>query len=74
MTQIVFGSRVRKSPFFDATITGGVTAFSIYNHMFMPVSYGDPIGEYERVKTGVSMWDVGAERQVEIVGPDATTV
>jgi glycine cleavage system aminomethyltransferase T len=74
MAQIVFGSRVRKSPFFDATITGGVTAFSIYNHMFMPVSYGDPIGEYERVKTGVSMWDVGAERQVEIVGPDATTV
>lgn len=74
MTAIVFGSRVRKSPFFDATIAGGVTAFTIYNHMYMPSSYGDPMGEYKRLMTGVSVWDVGAERQVEIVGPDATVV
>jgi aminomethyltransferase len=74
MAEITFGPRVRKSPFFDATVAGGVTAFSIYNHMFMPTSYGDPIGEYERVKTGVSVWDVAAERQVEIIGPDATAV
>ncbi len=74
MTGLVFGPRVRKSPFFDATVTAGATSFTIYNHMFMPTSYGDPIGEYERVKTGVSLWDVAAERQVEIVGPDATAV
>lgn len=74
MAEIAFGPRVRKSPYFDATVGGGVTAFTVYNHMFMPTSYGDAIGEYERVKTGVSMWDVAAERQVEIVGPDATAV
>ncbi len=74
MPEIVFGSRVRKSPYFNATMAAGVTAFTIYNQMYMPVSYGDPLGEYERVKTGVSMWDVAAERQVEIIGPDATVV
>ncbi|MEL6288269.1 MAG: glycine cleavage T C-terminal barrel domain-containing protein [Pseudomonadota bacterium] len=68
---ISFGPRVRKSPFFDATMKSGASAFTIYNHMYMPVSYGDPIGEYERLINGVSMWDVAAERQVEFAGPDA---
>jgi aminomethyltransferase len=38
--------------------------------MYMPVSFGDPIGEYERLISGVSMWDVGVERQVSLKGPD----
>jgi aminomethyltransferase len=37
----------------------------------MPVSYGDAEAEYRRLIQGVTMWDVGAERQVEITGPDA---
>ncbi|MBC6417188.1 MAG: glycine cleavage system protein T, partial [Rhodospirillales bacterium] len=32
---------------------------------------GDPEAEYKRLIEGVSMWDVGVERQVELVGPDA---
>ena len=40
--------------------------------MYMPTSYGDPEGEYWRLINGVSMWDVAAERQVEVAGPDAT--
>jgi aminomethyltransferase len=71
MPEITIGSRIKKSPFFAATIAAGATHFTIYNRMYMPTSYGDPLGEYHRLKAGVSMWDVGAERQVEIIGPDA---
>ena len=71
MPEITIGSRIKKSPYFAATIAAGATHFTIYNRMYMPTSYGDPLGEYDRLKAGVSMWDVGAERQVEIVGPDA---
>ena len=71
MAEITIGSRIRKSPFYASTIAAGVTHFTIYNRMYMPTSYGDPLGEYHRLTTGVSMWDVGAERQVEITGPDA---
>lgn len=66
------GPRVHKSPFFDATVAAGVTHFSIYNHMFMPTYYGDPQAEYRRLTEGVAMWDVAAQRQVEITGIDAT--
>ena len=69
--QITLGPRERKSPFFDSTVADGVTHFTIYNHMFMPTSYGDPEAEYRRLIEGVSMWDVAAERQVEITGPDS---
>jgi len=68
---IILGPRVRKSPYFDCTVAAGATHFTVYNHMYMPVSYGDPEGEYWRLLRGVSMWDVAAERQVEISGADA---
>ena len=47
--QIALGPRERKSPFFDSTVADGVTHFTIYNHMYMPVSYGDPDAEYRRL-------------------------
>ncbi len=71
MAEITIGSRIKKSPYYNCTLAAGVTHFTIYNRMYMPTSYGDPVGEYERLNTGVSIWDVGAERQVEISGPDA---
>ena len=45
--------------------------FQVYNHMYLPTGFGDPAGEYDRLLNGVAMWDVAAERQVEITGPDA---
>lgn len=65
------GPRVRTSPFFDATVAAGLTGVSTYNHMWLPTSYGDPAAEYERLTTGVSMWDVAAQRHTEVTGPDA---
>ena len=69
--QIALGPRERKSPFFDSTVADGATHFTIYNHMFMPVSYGDPDAEYRRLLEKVAMWDVAVERQVQISGVDA---
>ena len=65
------GPRLRASPYYDATIEDGATMGSSYNRMILPVSYGDPEGEYWRTQNGVTMWDVAVERQVEITGPDA---
>jgi len=69
--QLPLGPRVRASPYWDATVAAGLTAASVYNHMYMPVSYGDSMAEYWRLIDGVAMWDVAVQRQVEISGPDA---
>jgi len=37
-----FGTQIRKSPFFDATIKWGAKDFSVYNHMYIPRDFGDP--------------------------------
>ncbi|MFY0647654.1 glycine cleavage T C-terminal barrel domain-containing protein [Sulfitobacter geojensis] len=71
MAEIGPNTRLRVSPFYEATVAEGVTAFSPYNNMLMPVSYGDSDAEYNRLMSGVSQWDVSVERQVEIKGPDA---
>lgn len=65
------GPRVRKSPFFDCTVRAGLAAVSTYNHMWLPMGYGDPEGEYQRLTTAVSMWDVAAQRHIEVAGADA---
>ena len=71
---LAIAPRVRKSPFFEATLAAGATHFTVYNHMYMPVSYGDPAAEYRRLIEDVAMWDVSVERQVEIAGPDAAAL
>ena len=68
---LVFSPRVRKSPYFNSTLKYGAQAFSVYNHMYMPVSYDGPVEDYKKLLNGVQLWDVGVERQVQIKGPDA---
>jgi aminomethyltransferase len=72
--QIGIGPNNRKSVFFDATLADGVACFSVYNHMYIPAHFGDPQAEYDALMTGVTMWDVAAQRQVEITGPDAAAL
>ena len=69
--RILLYSRIRKSPFFAASRRHGVAMYSVYNHMYHPRHYGDPVEEYWQLLNGVTLWDVGVERQVEITGPDA---
>ena len=69
---IAITPNLRKSAYFDATVAAGVQSFSIYNHMLIPGHFGDPDGEYDKLINGVVQWDVAAQRQVEINGPDAS--
>lgn len=70
---VMLYSRIRRSPYFYASRRHGVQLYSFYNHMYHPRHYGDPVEEYWQLLNGVTLWDVGVERQVEITGPDAFT-
>jgi glycine cleavage system aminomethyltransferase T len=63
--------RFRKSCYYDATVRWGVKSFATYNHMLLPTCFSSPEEEYQNLKANVCIWDVAAERQVEIAGPDA---
>lgn len=63
--------RIRRSPYFHASRRHGVALYSVYNRTYHPRHYGDPVAEYWHLLQGVTLWDVGVERQVEITGPDA---
>ncbi len=39
--------------------------------MYLPLVYQDLESDYWHIKKGVTLWDVGCQRQVEITGPDA---
>ena len=69
--RIGFQSRIRRSPYFNATRRYGCKVYSTYNHMYLPMSYDDPVNEYWKLINDVTLWDVGVERIVEITGPDA---
>lgn len=66
-----FGTQIRKSPFFDATVNWGATGFSVYNHMYIPRDFGDPEENFWNLVNEAILCDVSVERQVEISGPDA---
>ncbi|MEM7168608.1 MAG: glycine cleavage T C-terminal barrel domain-containing protein [Pseudomonadota bacterium] len=66
-----FGAQIRRSPFFDATLRWGAVGFSVYNHMYIPRDFGDPVRNYWNLVERAILCDVSVERQVEISGPDA---
>ena len=66
-----FGTQIRKSPYFDATVRWGATGFSVYNHMYIPRDFGDPEQNFWNLVNQAILCDVAVERQVEITGPDA---
>ena len=68
---ILLYTRIRRSPYFYASRRHGPKLYSVYNHFYHPRHYGDPVEEYWHLVNGVTMWDVGVERQIEISGPDA---
>lgn len=66
-----FGTQIRKSPYFDATVRWGATGFSVYNHMYIPRDFGDPEQNFWNLVNDAILCDVAVERQVEITGADA---
>ena len=69
---LYFGPWYRRSPFFEKTLAAGCSAYDIYNHMYLPGYYADPVEEYWALLNDVTVWDVSVERIVEITGPDAS--
>lgn len=70
-TDFGFGTQIRKSPYFDATVRWGAQGFSVYNHMYIPRDFGDPEQNFWNLVNDAILCDVAVERQVEITGPDA---
>ena len=66
-----FGTQIRKSPYFEATVRWGAKGFSVYNHMYIPRDFGDPEQNFWTLTQDAILCDVAVERQVEITGPDA---
>ena len=66
-----FGTQIRKSPYFDATVRWGAKGFSVYNHMYIPRDFGDPEQNFWNLVNDAILCDVAVERQVEITGSDA---
>ena len=69
--QFGFGTQIRKSPFFDATVRWGAKEFSVYNHMYIPRDFGSAEQNFWNLINDAILCDVSVERQVEITGPDA---
>lgn len=63
--------RTRSTPFTPRVEAAGVRGYTVYNHMLLPTAFRSLEADYWHLKTHVQVWDVGCERQVEIVGPDA---
>ena len=63
--------RLRGTPYTSRIEKQGVTAYTIYNHMLLPAAFGSVEDAYHHLKEHVQIWDVAAERQVEISGKDS---
>ena len=70
MRQVQRGARLKRSPYFDATLKSGCWGYTVYNHMFLPIGYADLEQEYWKLINDVTLWDVSVERNLEISGPD----
>ena len=66
-----FGTQIRKSPYFNATVRWGANGYSVYNHMYIPRDFGNPEENFWNLVNKAILCDVAVERQVEITGPDA---
>jgi len=64
--------RLRGTPFSSRIENQGLTAYTTYNHMLLPAAFEGTEKEYFHLKEHVQVWDVAAERQVQIVGKDST--
>ena len=71
--QYIAKSRRLRSTIYSSRIENqGVTSYTIYNHMLLPAGFEGGLEEtYEHLKNHVQVWDVAAERQIEIKGKDA---
>ncbi len=70
--EIALTKRLRSTPWSSRIEAFGVQAYTVYNHMLLPTRFRGVEDDYWHLRSAVQVWDVGCERQVELVGPDAT--
>jgi dimethylsulfoniopropionate demethylase len=68
---IAINTRLRSTPYTPRVESGGVKAYTVYNHMLLPVVFRSLVEDYQHLKEHVQLWDVACERQIEVRGPDA---
>ena len=71
MAEIFPSRRIRATPFTPGVEAAGVKGYTVYNHMLLPTMFESVEADYHHLKQHVQVWDVAAERQVAIEGPDA---
>ena len=68
--ELLISSRTRSTPFSSRVEACGVKAYSVYNHMLLPLIFRSLEEDYWHLCESVQVWDVSCQRQVEITGPD----
>ena len=69
--ELLISNRTRATPFTRRVEACGLQAYTIYNHMLLPAIYRGLEEDYWHLCEAVQLWDVSAQRQVEIMGSDA---
>ena len=60
----IYSSRIEKQ---------GLKSYTVYNHMLLPAGFSDSLEDsYYHLKEHVQVWDVAAERQIQITGKDSS--
>jgi len=64
--------RQRATPYTPRLEALGVSGYSVVNHTILPKGFQRTVEEdYWHLKSHVQLWDVGCQRQVELLGSDA---
>ena len=65
--------RLRSTIYSSRIEQQGLTSYTVYNHMLLPAGFSDNLEQtYYHLKKYVQIWDVAAERQIQISGKDAS--
>jgi dimethylsulfoniopropionate demethylase len=63
--------RTRATVFTERVEATNIKAYTVYNHMLLPTVFESFEADYWHLCKHVQVWDVAAERQVQITGPDS---
>lgn len=63
--------RTRSTVYSERVEATNIKAYTVYNHMLLPTEFESLEADYWHLCEHVQVWDVSAERQVEITGPDS---
>ncbi|MDH3388532.1 MAG: dimethylsulfoniopropionate demethylase [Gammaproteobacteria bacterium] len=70
--KLLVSRRIRATPYTSRVEALGVSGYSVVNHTVLPKGFQKSVvDDYWHLKTHVQLWDVGCQRQVELLGPDA---